>query len=210
MLVDPDGYRASSFQELVMRIRIRVNTRRVNANNARLGRAPRAMNPTAGQMSGQVVSASRGVTTIHTGSELEPDGEWRIHSFTTTITGGGRVSQYTFTVGNDFNAGVMRFCFLANPHYDPNNRHNFQVAAEMLRAAWMNNPNAVAGRTVRGVQMEIEVHFYAHVRGPTAAIREWANDSNMGTRSPLGNDQNAIFFEIFAVPFRILDFFEPR
>ena len=53
--VDPDGYAAqSAFQRLVMRIRIRVNTRRVNANNARLGRAPRAMNPTAGQMSGAI------------------------------------------------------------------------------------------------------------------------------------------------------------
>ena len=51
-LSDPTGYAAqSAFQRLVMRIRIRVNTRRVLENNARLGRTARVMNPTAGQMS---------------------------------------------------------------------------------------------------------------------------------------------------------------
>jgi len=136
-----------------------------------------------------------GVSTSRIGRRSNEGGYPTLIYETAIFSGSGSVSRYRFTIGNEWNAGVIWMSFEQNPTYSTRNRHNFFLAAEMLRVARSVNPSDTAGRTVRGIEQEIRLHYLPHVFGLWQGLRDWGSDVHMGTLAPWGNDRNAWLFE---------------
>ena len=103
--------------------------------------------------------------------------------------------EFFFTVGNN---GFIAFDNAQKNARYLNMFHSSlwkdSLAAEMIRVAQKQVPDALQGRTVEGVSLELELHYYGHVLG----IKAFHTDiTNIGGNviGKKGYDENADWFE---------------
>ena len=103
--------------------------------------------------------------------------------------------EFFFTVGNNG--------FIAFDNAQKNARYlnmfysslwKDSLAAEMIRVAQKQVPDALQGRTVEGVSLELELHYYGHVLGIKASHTDITNIGG-NVIGKKGYDENADWFE---------------
>ena len=122
--------------------------------------------------------------------EEKPETKEIIYHVITDVTALGKTFQVEYTVNN----GAVSFRFEDNDDYKSILWHGGgkTVAKAIYDAAKELSPDNFFGRTVDGVNTELQLHYAAYKAG---IRKENASPANIGGLKEPGHDENAVLFE---------------